>query len=166
MRSRGTDQRGCAATRGKPTASPAALARGGRGTRPPARRGQRIYKPGSVPAETGDDHSSRTEVAFSLKQPTRATKRPVPAPWANPLVRLFGLAPGGVCLAALVTHRAVRFYRTLSPLPVSPLPAPIGGLLSVALSLGSPPPGVTRHRVPWSPDFPPPCCHGGDRPIL
>ena len=26
-----------------------------------------------------------------------------------------------------------------------------GGLLSVALSLGSPPPGVTRHRVPMEP---------------
>jgi len=27
----------------------------------------------------------------------------------------------------------------------------VGGLLSVALSLGSPPPGVTRHRVPVEP---------------
>ena len=27
----------------------------------------------------------------------------------------------------------------------------VGGLLSVALSLGSPPPGVTRHRVPMEP---------------
>src|SRR3989338_4227000 len=30
---------------------------------------------------------------------------------------LFGLAPGGVCRAASVTVRAVRSYRTLSPLP-------------------------------------------------
>ncbi len=30
---------------------------------------------------------------------------------------LFGLASGGVCLAANVTARAVRSYRTLSPLP-------------------------------------------------
>jgi len=30
---------------------------------------------------------------------------------------LFGLAPGGVCPAALVTKNAVRSYRTLSPLP-------------------------------------------------
>ncbi len=28
---------------------------------------------------------------------------------------------------------------------------PTGGLLSVALSLGSPPPGVTRHRIPVEP---------------
>ena len=29
-----------------------------------------------------------------------------------------------------------------------------GSLFSVALSLGLPPPGVTRHRALWSPDFP------------
>ena len=29
-----------------------------------------------------------------------------------------------------------------------------GRLFSVALSLGLPPPGVTRHRALWSPDFP------------
>ena len=62
---------------------------------------------------------------------------------------LLGLAPGGVCPAAPVAGGAVRSYR-----PVSPLPAPrrlAGGLLSVALSLGSPPPGVTRHRVSMEP---------------
>ena len=30
---------------------------------------------------------------------------------------LFGLAPGGVCRASLVTKAAVRSYRTVSPLP-------------------------------------------------
>jgi len=30
---------------------------------------------------------------------------------------LFGLAPGGACLAALVTKDAVRSYRTISTLP-------------------------------------------------
>ena len=63
---------------------------------------------------------------------------------------LFGLAPGGVYLATTVTGRAVRSYRTLSPLPPS-TEAREGGLLSVALSLGSPPPGVTRHRVTMEP---------------
>jgi len=33
--------------------------------------------------------------------------------------------------------------------------ADIGGLLSVALSVGSRPPGVTWHHALWSPDFPP-----------
>ena len=63
---------------------------------------------------------------------------------------LFGLAPGGVYLAADVAAGAVRSYRTLSPLPAV-AKASAGGLLSVALSLGSPPPGVTRHRVSVEP---------------
>src|SRR5690606_14562612 len=45
---------------------------------------------------------------------------------------------------------AVRSYRTLSPLPSED-----GGLLSVALSVGSRPPGVTWRSALWSPDFPP-----------
>ena len=40
--------------------------------------------------------------------------------------------------------RAVRSYRTVSPLPC-------GGLFSVALSLGLPPPDVIRHRVSVEP---------------
>src|ERR1700687_3211475 len=48
---------------------------------------------------------------------------------------LFGLAPGGVCLAAAVAGSAVRSYRTVSPLPAVVNVA--GGLFSVALSLGS-----------------------------
>ena len=34
-------------------------------------------------------------------------------------------------------------------------PKAIGGVFSVALSVGSRPPGVTWHPVLWSPDFPP-----------
>ena len=40
----------------------------------------------------------------------------------------------------------MRSYRT-----VSPLPRERGGLISVALSLGSPPPGVTRRYVSVEP---------------
>jgi len=87
---------------------------------------------------------------------------------------LFGLAGGGVYPAAMVTHRAVRSYRTISPLPgnvetsksqnggfpfstfrrfcVSAFP---GGLFSVALSLGSRRVGVTNHRALSGSDFPP-----------
>src|SRR5262249_55940616 len=63
---------------------------------------------------------------------------------------LFGLAPGGVCRAVPVARTAVRSYRTLSPLP-SQARALEGGLLSVALSLGSPPPEVIRHRASKEP---------------
>ena len=62
-----------------------------------------------------------------------------------------GLAPGGVCRAPLVTERAVRSYRTVSPLP----PAETGGgLFSVALSFESPRLAVSQHLALWSPDFP------------
>ena len=54
-----------------------------------------------------------------------------------------------------ITRRAVRSYRTLSPLPV-PKKA-IGGLLSAALVVGSRPPDVIWHPALWSPDFPPLC---------
>src|SRR5580700_1902842 len=68
---------------------------------------------------------------------------------------LFGLAPGGACHAAAVTGSAVRSYRTLSPLPPArPRQGPGrsgGGLLSVALSLGLPPPEVIRRRVSMEP---------------
>ncbi len=68
---------------------------------------------------------------------------------------LFGLAPGGVCPAAPVTSRAVRSYRTLSPLP--------GGLLEESPSAvcflwhfpwGRPWRPLAATVFPWSPDFP------------
>ncbi len=64
---------------------------------------------------------------------------------------LFGLAPGGVCRAATVTSRAVRFYRTVSPLP----------RLNTAVCFlwhfpsGHPGRGLPGTVPRWSPDFPP-----------
>jgi len=52
--------------------------------------------------------------------------------------QLLGLAGGGVCPAGAVTDAAVRSYRTISPLPVSPRIGTIGCVFSVALSLGCP----------------------------
>jgi len=71
--------------------------------------------------------------------------------------RLRGLAGGGVYLAATVAGRAVRSYRTISPLPeTSPARTPsIGGVFSVALSLASLPVAVSHHRALSSSDFPP-----------
>ena len=66
---------------------------------------------------------------------------------------LFGLAPDGVYPAASVAGSAVRSYHTISPLPQGRCPC--GGIFSVALSVGSRPPGVTWRPVLWSPDFPP-----------
>jgi len=93
----------------------------------------------STPWQAMGGHSSSPGFASGVEQPTRA-------PGRNDahVAPLFGLAPGGVCQAGPVTRPAVRSCRTLSPLPARD--ASIGGLLSVALSLGSPPAGVTRHR--------------------
>ena len=66
------------------------------------------------------------------------------------MVFLFGLAPGGVYPAVPVTGNAVRSYRTISPLP-----ACAGGILSVALAVGSRLPDVIWHPALRSPDFPP-----------
>jgi hypothetical protein len=73
---------------------------------------------------------------------------------------LFGLAPDGVCPATDVTTRAVSSYLAISPLPIR-LCHPcgrqsrqIGGIFSVALSITSRCPAVSRHPALWSPDFP------------
>ena len=110
----------------------------------------------SRPLRARDDHSSGTSVAGRLARPTRAAAvetRLAGAGPEGPVGRppLCGLAPGGVCPATAVAGGAVRSYRTLSPLPAAIPKTGAGGLLSVALSLGSPPPGVTRHRVSVEP---------------
>src|SRR5271168_2055823 len=90
----------------------------------------------------------------SSNQPERQGQRTRPrGAWKRRASLLFGLAPGGACRAADVAADAVRSYRTLSPLPqvVPVTETRRGGLLSVALSLGSPPPDVIRRRVRMEP---------------
>jgi len=53
------------------------------------------------------------------------------------------LLRAGFAVPPSVATGAVRSYRTLSPLPAPPRGWRLGGLLSVALSVGSRPPGVT-----------------------
>ena len=108
---------------------------------------------GEPPAR--DDHSSGTTVAGRLERSTRATARkrvgrragnadtgPV-APirscsrWGLPCRRRCRLR------GALLPHPFTLTRRGIAPVP--------GGLLSVALSLGSPPPDVIRHRVSVEP---------------
>ena len=108
-------------------------------------------KPGSVTtaAAVADGYSSRMAVASHLKQPTRTSVQDRTC-CTRQRVSLHGLAPDGVYHARSVASSAVRSYRTFSPLPAYPFPAS-GGLFSVALSLGLPPPGVTRHPDPVEP---------------
>jgi hypothetical protein len=109
-------------------------------------------KPGSVES----NHSSGICVAANLEQPTRKARGPrVEHLRARP--SLFGLAPDGVYLAAsgcpsrgaLLPHH-FTLARSLRN---------VGGLLSVALSVGSRRPDVIWRPARWSPDFPPACCH-------
>ncbi|KTD32457.1 hypothetical protein Lmor_2395 [Legionella moravica] len=117
-----------------------------------------VDKPGSV----ADNHSSGTHVTVCLKQPTRIPCGPHDMTLQSHGF-LFGLAPGGVFPATTVANRAVRSYRTISPLPACcqllkdkpKKEEQAGGIFSVALSVGSHLPGVTWHPALWSPDFPP-----------
>jgi len=123
---------------------------------------QTACKPGSVPARIGrgmaiplgrsSPNASRDRPGWRTRKLARRPARHG-TPWDG-VPPLYGLAPGGVCRAAPVARGAVRAYRTLSPLRRGPARfARDGrrGLLSVALSLGSPPPGVTRHRASVEP---------------
>src|SRR5687767_13383635 len=105
------------------------------------------------------DHSSRRRIAPPLKQPTRATS------WNEAHVPpLFGLAPGGVCLAIDVTANAVRSYRTLSTLPRRNT----ADCFLWHFPWGHPRRALPGTVVPWSPDFPPAFAEAktGGRPTL
>ncbi len=68
-----------------------------------------------------------------------------------------GLAPGGVCRATPVARGAgglLNHRFTLARTTGNGAPAAAGGLLSVALSRGSPRVGVAHHLALWSPDLP------------
>ncbi len=118
---------------------------------------QTVCKPGSVPSAKSQAGMAiplgRPSPNASCDRPERRRGDPPGIPGVQGcLPLLLGLAPGGVFPAAAVAGGAVRSYRTVSPLPpVRPRPERSGGVLSVALSLGLPPPGVTRHRASVEP---------------
>ncbi len=120
---------------------------------------------GTAPA---GDHPSRPAVAGRLVRSTRRLGRAALERLRGPDARrrrtLLDLAPGGVCRAARVTpgaggllHHRFTLTRHL---------AVLGGLLSVALSRGSPRVAVSNHPALWSPDVPRrfPCGNRRDRP--
>ena len=94
---------------------------------------------------------SRTAIHLGCTSPRTSSDLPGNRA-GRAIVPLFGLAPDGVCPATGVATGAVRSYRTISPLPAL---TRLGGVFSVALSVGSRRPGVTWHPALWSPDFPP-----------
>ena len=121
----------------------------------PVRKGARrpVSRVLSVDVRPRDGHSSGTPVAGRLARPTRAAGpetnletvlRPPPRrPYLVLLPEGFAMPPplpGARCALTAPFH------------PCSPALRPgASGLLSVALSLGSPPPGVTRLRASVEP---------------
>ncbi len=107
-----------------------------------------LYRHGQ--SRTADDHSSRVRVATHLARPTRtAIRKPICA------VPIWSCSRWG-----LPCPPRYRSGGALLPHPFT-LTGRTGGLLSVALSLGSPPPGITRHRVSVEPGLSSP--HFGQR---
>ena len=95
---------------------------------------------------------SWTVIPLGASSPIRSSN--LPGPDAGSAMRsLFGLAPGGVCRAGLLPDSRCALTAPFHPCHAR-LATPFGGLLSVALSVGSRRPGVTWHRALWSPDFP------------
>ena len=122
-----------------------------------------------------DGHSSGTAITDRLVQPTRVAglKTGPGATGSHPRTRppLFGLAPGGVCRAAPVASRAVRSYRTLSPLPGGSGEPPSAVCFLWHFPWGRPRRPLAATVFPWSPDFPLPVpvrheseITGSDRP--
>ena len=106
---------------------------------------------------TMGDHPSRAAVAGNLVRSTRGLGRAaLDRPRRH---RSCDLRPLLTLLQVGFTepHRSpgtlVVSYTTVSPLPPTP-EGVSGGLLSVALSRGSPRVGVTHHLALWSPDLP------------
>ena len=132
-------------------------------------------KPGPVPTRgfplASEDHSSRRRVSAPLEHshPGTGTLDP-PSPHeeaqegralraGHPLQRPYSsLLPEGLASPPVARLSRVGSYPTISPLPVPGghgAHRAIGGVISVALSLGSPRVGVTDFRTLRSPDFPP-----------
>ena len=112
-------------------------------------------KPGSVEG----NHSSGMHVAVHLKQPTR--KHALAARCGlRRLLPYLALLPAGFAVPSPLP--STRCALTAPFHPCRRACARLGGVFSVALSVGSRPPGVTWRRAIWSPDFPLPSCENSD----
>jgi hypothetical protein len=111
-------------------------------------------KPGSVVG----NHSSGMHVTVHLERPTRKHARVARCGLRRMLPYLALLQAGFTLPSPLPSTRCAL---TAPFHPCRRACARLGGLLSVALSVGSRPPGVTWRRTLWSPDFPPLSCENG-----
>src|ERR1051325_1678291 len=103
----------------------------------------------------GDGHSSGTFVAERLARPTRAAARkarpaaPLPRPPAAPTWSCSRW--GFPCRRRRRQRGALLPHHFTLAAHAVPEDRWLGGVFSVALSLGPPPPGVTRHRASVEP---------------
>ena len=97
-----------------------------------------------------DSHSSGAPVARRLTQPTRTTGLETGLA-RRPRCPYSVLLPVGFTMPPLLPVARWALTPPFHPYPGWILRSCRGGLLSVALSLRSPSPGVTRHRVPMEP---------------
>ena len=116
-------------------------------------------EPACKPGFVEGNHSSRVHVAVDLEQPTR--KRAwIGAAVSVARARCFPIWPcsrwGLPCRSCYQDRGALLPHRFTLTGPCGFTRKSLGGLLSVALSVGSRPPGVTWHLIRRSPDFPPP----------
>ena len=105
-------------------------------------------KPGSVLPCGRGDHSSGMRVTTHLTRPTRTAMRKAPRTVPIWSCSRWGLPSRSCCQdrGALLPH---HFNLAAANLPEKT--GPVGGVISVALSLGSPPPAVNRHRFSVEP---------------
>ena len=119
---------------------------------PSGGRKESADKPGSVV----DSHSSGMRVTAQLKRPTR---KPM---WAHVAAHSTARFPIWSCSRwGLPCRECCHSRGALLPHHFTLTVAACAALrryLSVALSVGSRPPGVTWHLARWSPDFPPYAC--------
>jgi len=111
---------------------------------------QTVCKPGSVLSRDRDGHSSGTFVTERLARPTRAAaRRPARHGLRRACRSYLVLLPVGFSLPSPLL--ATRCALTAPFHPCRASEEAVGGMFSVALSLGSPPPAVNRHRVSLEP---------------
>lgn len=102
-------------------------------------------------------HLGRMSPPASCNPPGRLIRKPIAGP-CEPTRRPYSvLLPMGFTVPSALLPTRWALTPPFHPYPVIPAVSSLqrygrrGGLLSVALSLGSPPPGVTRHRVSMEP---------------
>ena len=110
--------------------------------------GESVYKPGSV----ADSHSSGTHVTARLKRPTREQRGPRFAVTRTDSSPIWSCSRWGLPCRRCYQRRGALLPHLFTLTATGP--ADRGGLFSVALSVGSRPPGITWHLALWSPDFP------------